>query len=59
MKFILQMKQFRALTFCQSGYRNAGPAGNDPCDFIVCYYFMDKASVTLFCIAFFDFQLLL
>ena len=59
MKLIFQMKQFGTLSLCQPCYRDAGPAGNDPCDFIVGYYFVDKASVTLFCIAFFDFKLLL
>ena len=58
-ELIFQMKQFGTLSLCQPCYRNASPTGNDPCDFIVCYYFVDKASVTLFCIALFNFQLLL
>ena len=35
-QFILKAQQLGSLTFCQLGYRNTGPSGNDTSDLIIC-----------------------
>ena len=35
-QFILKAQQLGSLTFCQLGYRNTGPSGNDTSNLIIC-----------------------
>ena len=59
MQLILKAQQFGSLTFCQLGYRNTGPSGNDTSNLIICDSLMYQASVTLFNLLLLNLQLLL
>ena len=59
MKFVFQSEKFGSLAFGQFRYRNAGPAGDDPCDFIICDSFVYQTAVAFFDLFFLDLKLFL
>ena len=45
MQFLIQMQCLISLTLRQLCHRNAGPTGNDPCDFLLGYRFMNQRQI--------------
>ena len=58
-QFFVQMEGLVTLTLGQFGYRNAGPAGNDPCDLFLRYFFMYQRQIGFSYLILFLCQLLL
>ena len=58
-QFFCQMKSLVSLTLVQFCYRNSGPPGNNPGDFLVCHCLMNKRQVFFLYLLLFLFQLFL